>query len=246
MNIHLSQIETAWNEIFRAHRGGDGESARVMHEILLRYEGAIRRYLLALTRDADIADELAQDFAVRFLRGDFHRADPGLGRFRDLIKRAIHNLVIDDKRRRRTRPRAAPVETLEPIAAPETCADLDREFIDCWRSEVLEHAWKELKRRERPGGAPYYTVLRLRVDHPELRSHEIADRLATSLGRPTTPGWVRQTLSAARVKYLDLVIDEVARTLGGPTNDRLEDELRNLGLWEYCRSAWLKRSPSDS
>lgn len=242
MNIHLSQIETAWNEIFRAHRGRDDESTRAMNEILLRYEGAIRRYLLALTRDPDLADELAQDFAVRFLRGDFHRADPERGRFRDLIKRAVHNLVIDDKRRRRTRPRATPSGTLEPIAAPETCADLDREFIDYWRSEVLEHAWNELKRSEKPGGAPYYTVLRFRVDHPELRSHEIADRLAIALGRTTTAGWVRQTLSAARGKYLDLVIEEVARTLGGPSDDRLEDELRNLGLWEYCRSAWLKRS----
>ena len=39
--------------------------------------GAAYRYLLGAVHDPDAADDLCQDFAVRFLRGDFRRADPG-------------------------------------------------------------------------------------------------------------------------------------------------------------------------
>ncbi len=72
---------------------------------MLRYGGAVQRYLLASVRDPDAASDLAQEFALRFLRGDFHRADPGRGRFRDFVKRAIYHLMIDHFReRKKSRP----------------------------------------------------------------------------------------------------------------------------------------------
>jgi DNA-directed RNA polymerase specialized sigma24 family protein len=46
-------------------------------------------------RDPEVADDLAQEFALRFLRGDFQRADPERGRCRDYLKRALINLVHD-------------------------------------------------------------------------------------------------------------------------------------------------------
>ena len=63
--------------------------------LVLRYGGAVHRYLLASLRDVDAADELAQEFALRFLRGDFKNADPGKGRFRDFLKRAVYRLMVD-------------------------------------------------------------------------------------------------------------------------------------------------------
>src|SRR5262245_63341462 len=79
----LSRIETTWTLVFQAHQGQEPD-ALARQRLLLRYRGAIYRYLLGALRDPDAAEELAQEFAVRFLQGGFRRADPQQGRFRDL------------------------------------------------------------------------------------------------------------------------------------------------------------------
>src|SRR3712207_7176976 len=56
-----------------------------------------------LFRSEAAAEELLQEFAVRFLRGDFRRADPQRGRFRDYVKTALIHLVIDHQRAEQAR-----------------------------------------------------------------------------------------------------------------------------------------------
>ena len=102
---HLSRIETQWTAVVHAHRAHAGEAGEARATLLERYGGALRRYLLASLRDIDAADDLAQEFALRFLLGDFKNADPGRGRFRDYLKRAVYHLMMDHHRRRRTNPR---------------------------------------------------------------------------------------------------------------------------------------------
>ena len=51
---------------------GDRQAASdAQLRLLLDYSGAVSRYLLGALRDNEAADELAQEFAVRFIRGDF-------------------------------------------------------------------------------------------------------------------------------------------------------------------------------
>ena len=73
-----------------------------------RYRGAIYRYLLGAVRNPDVADDLAQDFALRLVRGDFRNADPERGRFRDLVKTVLFHLIVDYQRRQKAQPRALP------------------------------------------------------------------------------------------------------------------------------------------
>ena len=89
----LSRIQTMWSKLLATSAGAAAEQQR--HELLVRYYGAAFRYLLGILRDPAVAEELAQDFAVRMLRGDFRRADPQRGRFRDFLKTAVRHLVID-------------------------------------------------------------------------------------------------------------------------------------------------------
>src|SRR4051794_30011197 len=84
----LSQLSTAWSLIFQAQRGTPEEVGAAQVELIGRYAGAIHRYLLGVLRDPDSAAELDQEFALRFVRGDFHRVDPSRGRFRDFVKQA--------------------------------------------------------------------------------------------------------------------------------------------------------------
>ena len=85
---HLSRISTEWELVFQAHRGPPDEVTAAQSALMMRYAGAIHRYLLGALRDPELAAELDQEFAYRFLRGDLHRADPARGRFRDFLKRA--------------------------------------------------------------------------------------------------------------------------------------------------------------
>jgi hypothetical protein len=69
LNQQLSQIETRWTAVFRAHQGGSDEANHARAALVWRYGGTIHDYLLASLRDADAADELAREFALSFLRG---------------------------------------------------------------------------------------------------------------------------------------------------------------------------------
>src|SRR5262245_18030022 len=95
----LTHLSTQWTLIYDAHRGTPEQVAAAQAELMDRYAGAVHRYLLGGMRDPDAAQELAQEFALRFLRGDFHRADPACGRFRDFVKRSLRNLMTDYRRK---------------------------------------------------------------------------------------------------------------------------------------------------
>jgi RNA polymerase sigma-70 factor (ECF subfamily) len=230
----LSRIQTYWTVVGRAHEATpEAEAAR--DQLLRRYGKAVHRYLLGALRDHEAADELAQEFALRFVRGDLHRADPERGRFRDFVKGVLFHLIAHHHRRRRRDLGPLP-EGAEP-AAPAAAPEADAAFLDSWRAELLDRAWKALAAHEQSAGQPYHAVLRFRVEHPELRSAEMAEGLGAPLGRPVTAVWVRQTLHRARDKFADLLVHEVLQTLRSPTADQLEEELIDLGLLEYCRPA---------
>lgn len=238
---HLSQIDTRWSMVFQAHEEEVDAATAAQRQLMERYMGAVHRYLLGITHDPEAAADLAQDFAVRFLRGDFRRADPRRGRFRDFVKTAVMNLVIDaHRRRKRVRPQALSSESPEPAVSAPDFADLDQQFYHCWRDELLNCAWEGLARHQKQTGQPYHTVLRFRAGHPDLHSPEMAEQLSVALGKPVNAGWVRQVLHRAREKFVELLLSEVAHSLENPTEEEIDEELLNLDLWSYCRPARAK------
>ncbi len=233
----LSRISTRWDLLLQAHRG-EGEALSEAQRLLLRrYGGAVYRYLLAAVRDPHAAEELSQEFAVRALRGDFRRADPGRGRFRDFVKTALYHLIVDHHRRRRKQPGPLPSSDSALPAAAEVSAPGDEEFLGRWREELLERAWEALAEAERQTGQLHYTVLRWRAEHPQSAAAELAEQLSARQGRAFTDAGVRQTLHRAREKFAALLREEVARSLETADPERLEQELLDLGLLPYCRPA---------
>jgi RNA polymerase sigma factor (sigma-70 family) len=234
IKTNLSQIETSWSLLIQAHEVEGDATSTARCALMVRYAGAVQRYLLCVTRDPDLAAELGQEFALRFLRGDFRHADPRRGRFRSYVKSSIRNLLADFRRQQRKQPQTLTVEVQENLDSPQDSLDADRQFLDCWRDEILSRAWERLASHQNRTHQPYYTVLRFRAEHPEMRSQEISERLASQLGKPLTAGWVRQNLRRARERFVEFVQIEVAYSLGNPSEEEREDELRNLNLWDYC------------
>ena len=217
-----------------AHDGGDEEAAAAARGHLLEsYGGAVRRYLLGALKDADAADDLFQEFAYRFLHGDFRSANPERGVFRDYLKGVIAHLTADFFKRKQKQHPNLPQDFPEPAAAP---ADLDREFQESWRDELLARTWTSLADAEKLTGQPFHTVLRCRADHPELRSPDLARQLSETMQRPLTAAGVRQLLHRAREKFADLLKQHVRSSLASDEPEELTEELRDLGLLVYIET----------
>jgi RNA polymerase sigma-70 factor (ECF subfamily) len=234
---HLTNITTLWSEVVRAHDGGGSAAHAAQAQLLERYGGAVRRYLRGAVREPDVADELFQEFAVRFLEGKLRGADPDRGRFRDFLKGVLRHLIANYHNRQKRDPRLLGAVGPEPAVAPPSVSDFDRDFLTTWRDELLARAWEALAKTERAKQRPLYTVLRFRAEHPDLPSPRMAEELAVRLGRPLNAAAVRQMLHRAREAFADLLLAEVAQSLDEPTRERLEDELIAVGLLEHCRPA---------
>jgi RNA polymerase sigma-70 factor (ECF subfamily) len=243
LNQHLSEIQTLWTLVRQAHQDAPGQAVNAAQEQLLqRYGGAVRRYLVGALRDPDAADEVFQEFAYRLVHGDMKGADPERGRFRQFVKGVLFHLVADHHRRRQRLPQGMSPDHPEPAAEDPSTLDQDRQFLTSWREEILSRAWAALEAEEKASGKPFYSVLRFRVDHAKMSSTEMAQGLAKQMGKNMSAANTRQTLHRARERFADLVLDEVLHSLDHPTVEHLEQELIDLGLLEYCRPALERRS----
>jgi RNA polymerase sigma-70 factor (ECF subfamily) len=236
----LSRITTHWSLVFRAHqdRGPDGKAAQA--ELLHRYRGAICRYVRSVVRDENAVEELCQQFAYRFVRGDFHRAHPDRGRFRNFVKTAVAHLITDWRREQHARQQLLDSALRETVASPGS--EPRQQFDDLWRAELIDQAWKQLAEFEEGRHDRWlYTALRYRVEHPEQSSAEMAAELGQRRNAPLTAENVDKTLERARQKFAVLLLDEVARSLGAPTPEELREEVIELGLLPYCEQALVRR-----
>ncbi|QDV36827.1 RNA polymerase sigma factor [Tautonia plasticadhaerens] len=245
-SVHLSRISTEWDLVFQAHNGPPDVVSSAQTKLMARYAGAVHRYLLGAVRDPDLAADLDQEFALRFLRGDFHRADPSRGRFRDFIKRALRNLMVDHHRkRRRVEVPIGEGGVPEPPDPDGGLPDFDRQFTESWKRELMAQAWASLARHQEQTGQPLHTVLQHRMKHPEEKSPGLASLLTRAMGKPVSAGWVRENLSRARDLYVGALVDGVRASLEIPTRGSIQEELADLGLLEYCRPSLRRRGLSD-
>ena len=235
----LSQISTLWTALARAHEGETDDDRKLLGELIERYQGSAYRYLTAATGDPDIAADLFQEFAVRFLRGDFRRASPDRGRFRDYLRAALINLV----RRRPGVVRQGPSAGVDPDQLPAAIVDepdaADETFLAHWRESLLDRAWAGLAAAEQAGGPPYHSSLRARADQPDVPSDLLAAGLTERL-KPTVPftdAGVRKLLQRGREMLTDLLVTEVAASIPTKDRERLAQELIDLGFYGYCRKA---------
>jgi RNA polymerase sigma-70 factor (ECF subfamily) len=241
LDQRLSHISTLWTLLGEANQ--QGAAALAARQVLMRrYCGAVYRYLYSAVRDPNVADDLTQEFALRFLQGRFRQADPAHGRFRNYVKTALFHLVNDYRKRQGRQPRAVPLQSDEAISAPDEPAAAEQAFRESWRQELLARAWKALEQLQAETGQPFHEVLRFRVDHPDLSSAQMAEQLGGRLGKALTAAGVRKTLERARDKFADLLLEDVRHSLEGAGADAVEEELAELNLLKYCRDA-LQRRP---
>ncbi len=240
---HLSQIQTLWSVIRVAHDVDQSSpDVRAAKEALLaQYGGAIRRYLLGSLRSEDAADEVYQDFALKFLRGAFQSANPDRGRFRAFVKTIVYRMIVDYQRQQK-RLRAADVHELDaadhrsPLPPEEDAA-----FQRSWRDDLLARTWDQLQAFETRTGRPYFTLMQLRTEFPEARSDDLALKLKDRLGTPQTAGAVRVALHRAREQFAEMLLASIMHAMGETTAEAVEAELHDLDLMKYTKDAFDQR-----
>lgn len=239
---HLSQIATAWTLMDRADGRSKEPDLAAQAALVERYQTAVYRYLLAAVRDLNEADDLFQEFALRLVRGDFGKADPSRGRFRDYVKSALINLVIThQKKKKKLRFMDSGFE--EPAAREADGFDFDKEFLENWRKTLLDRAWNALAAAQVPDSSPFNDALRFRSENPKLSSTQMAEILNARLKPvpPFTDAALRKILQRAREKFTDLLVEEVAQSIQNPSTEAIEQELIDLGFQAYCKRALERR-----
>lgn len=232
---------TRWSMVKQAHGQSlaGGEEARKY--LVMRYSPAIRRYVRAITRNEDQADEISQDVMVRLLQGDFAGADPTKGRFRDLLKTAIRNMTRNVWAKQKVR------KTVDyDVDLNEDDSENEHEAVwtDEWQHQVLDLAWAQLEQYQNSNsGSVAYTILKLRTDHPDASSTELAEQLSSHIGKPVKADQARQQLRRARVRFAEFLVSEVADVMEVNSQDQIEEELAALRLLDRIRDVlptnWL-------
>ncbi len=230
---HIEAIQTRWSLIRNAHLSGQPDTADEARRLLvMRYAPAIRRYLGGILRNDDDADEISQDVMVRLMRGDFAGADPGRGRFRDLLKMALRNMV---KSAWQKAGRRKTVDTELDLVSSEGDPSRDSEWTQQWRKTVLDHTWNRMLADEGGKPGPQFNALKLRTEFPDDSSEALAERLSQKTGTTVRADNCRQLLKRARVRFASHLLDEVRAGLDTESDDRLQEELSALGLLELVR-----------
>ncbi len=244
MNDRLSQIDTLWSVVRRAHRTGEATDAQ--QELLNRYSSAIRRYLFNKLKDPSAADDIYQEFALKFVRGDFQQVVPEKGRFRTFIRTVLFRMVADYYR---ARQRKKSVQLDESMAEPQLAdpeESRDDQFAEVWRDELLKRTWEGLLQVEKESGKMWFTVLQLRVNHPEMRSAQLAESLSREVKKEVSTANVRVLLHRAREKFSALLIDAVAESVSSKSYADIEEELAELKLLDFCHAALEQLKQADA
>lgn len=232
-DARLSQLSTEWSKLTYAYDASTEEYDRAVQFQTLRYLRAVHRYFLKTVHDPEVVADLNQEFAARFLEGSFFKYDPNRGRFRDYLKRSVRNLMIDHHRRR---AKTRQIDSdWERAIVDDSSAELDDQFTDAWRSEILDRAWNSLEELQHRTKLPYYTVLKHRALHPGQSSEEMAAEVGKLIGQPLTPGAFRQRLQHARERWVGFIIDEVKISLRSKKRSDVEEELAELRLLHLCK-----------
>lgn len=161
---------THWSLLRRAGSPDRVLASRALEELLTRYLPALRSHLERGKRlDPHQVDDLLQAFiASKFLEKNLaNEADPGRGRFRNLVLTALDRFVISEHRHMSSAKRGAAPDQIaaEEYAAPT--ASPAREFDAAWAREVISAALVQMKSDcQRSGRDDVWIVFEARLVRP--------------------------------------------------------------------------------
>ncbi len=222
---------TQWTLIARLKSEDEAESQAALDELCTRYHYPLYCYIRWRGLNHHDAQDALHDFLARLLRlGSLKTADLEKGRLRTFLATALQRFLIN--RRRDDRHRAGELsldEDIEERFAREGFADgltpekvLDRS----WAAAVLRGALQDLAHAEEEAGRG----TQLRVLEPFLSPSGAAsaDYAAAAERLGQSESTTRQNTKRLRDRFRTHLRKRVAETLGRPTAERIDEEMKVL------------------
>lgn len=227
---------TCWSWVAAAGKAEHPASREALEGLCRAYWRPIYALIRRRGYQPGDAADLTQDYFARLLDGRLLRAaDRDKGSFRTLLRTDCGYFLADDGDRRRAlkrggRSRPVPFDleregergsVLEAHGVDDPAHLFDRS----WALALLDRTLESLSRRESEAGRGEW-FLRLRwalVDAPGGRPYaEIAAELDTTVGA------VQAAVVRLRKRYRQALRDEISATLGDPSPEAIDDEIRAL------------------
>lgn len=225
---------TRWT-LVQAARGDSARAREALSDLCTAYYAPVVAFLRHDGRPEDDARELAHGFFAQMLEGGgFDAADPSRGRFRSYLLGALKHFLQHERRKSQAARRGGGIEHVALQAPTDTSAGFDvadprdpafeREFDRQWALAVLERAMTVLAAEfQRLGKESLFEQLRpwLGGDFAGESQSEVALRLGMS------PGAVKVAIHRLRQRFRDVVMGEIAQTVGGGEPE-VREELNHL------------------
>lgn len=218
----LDDISTRWSCV------------RDVNRFVLRYVEAMRGLLLHITGDSDIAAEVLQNFLLKIVRHGWKLHGPTHGRFRDYLARSLRNAVVDHYRARPQSLTASSANDGQWLIELESReASIESVWQTAWTQCLVDRTFQTLEHEDYQNGTQRRRVLAFAMENESLDSQAAAKAYGVACGVDLTAATYRQRLSRARKRFAELLIREILETLENPSDDELQQEIRQLGLDRY-------------
>ncbi len=224
-------VTTPWSVVLAASRE-DTQGRQALARLCQTYWRPLYFFVRRRGYDPAAAEDLTQEFFARLIeKRSLSRADPGKGKFRAYLVTAMRHFLASEWERARAQKRGGGARLisldiasteirlgLEPAdsTSPENIRERE------WVLALLEEALRRLKEEQaRAGKLEAFEVLRRCLPGDEGMSYS---QLAARLG--TTRGAAKMAVFRLRRRYARLVREEIAQTVGTPTE--VEEEIQHL------------------
>jgi RNA polymerase sigma factor (sigma-70 family) len=230
---------TRWSVVLScADSGIESTAARdALSELCRTYWRPIFAYICRRGYSPQDAEDLTQDFFTGLFQGSLLlRADPERGRFRSLLLKALRDFLGHATEKLETRKRGGGVKFVswdDWMAEAPSQLSVSAQALNSWSPEqlfdlrwaatVVEQAFRRLREEcERKRRLRLFETLSgyLTTERADVSYHN----LATDLGIAESA--VKKQLHNLRRRYRWLIREEVAQTVGDPTD--VEGEIRHL------------------
>jgi RNA polymerase sigma-70 factor (ECF subfamily) len=227
----LAFTTTHWTVVLTAGQAESPHADSALESLCRSYWYPLYAFIRRRGHEAHEAQDLTQEFFARLLQKDYLRdVDPKKGRFRSFLLAALEHFLANEWRRGKAQKRGGNVQfiSLDDSAeqhysqTPASGLSAEKFYAQQWATTMLEKVLNRLKDEfSAAGKGPLFD--HLKVFLTETRPIAYAE-LASALN--TTEPALKMAVTRLRQRYAELLREEIAGTVSGPTE--IDQELREL------------------
>jgi RNA polymerase sigma-70 factor (ECF subfamily) len=224
---------THWSVVLAAGQGCNPQAAAALEQLCRAYWYPLYAYIRRQGHSPEDAQDLTQGFFAQFLESDaLGRVSPDKGRFRSYLLACCNHFLANAWKQGRTLKRGGGYQALpmDEAAAEgryqvEPATDLTPEklFERRWALALLDQALGRLQAEWRADGKEALFQA-MRVFLSDVKG--AVSYAETSRETGLSEAAARQAVHRLRLRYRELLREEIARTVESPSE--IDDEIRHL------------------